>query len=80
MTGPLSTPGRGRKRAAEAARALLVPGQRACPGCAAPLRARQRGACSNRCRAMLSRRRQVEARAAWLQAWAVRAYAALGIV
>jgi predicted nucleic acid-binding Zn ribbon protein len=52
----------------------------ACPICGTTLPARKRSACSSRCRAELSRRQRVSARAAWLQAWVARAYVALGIV
>jgi predicted nucleic acid-binding Zn ribbon protein len=60
----------------ETAVALLA---RSCPACGAALSGRKK-ACGGRCRGLLTNRRQAEARAAWLLAWAVRAYTALGVV
>ena len=63
---------------AESVRTLLARESRWCPVCEATrLRGRQT-VCSPGCRR--ERRRQAEARAAWLRTWAVRASAALGIV
>jgi len=39
------------------------PSQDTCPVCGTPLRGRQRSACSDRCRAALSRRRRIPVRA-----------------
>ena len=52
---------------------------RVCPACGAALTGRKR-ACGGGCRGRLTKRRQAEARAAWVTSWAARAYAALGNV
>lgn len=58
---PLSAPAFPDHLASESARALLA--ARRCPGCEASLTGRQRGACSARCRARLSRVRATAAAA-----------------
>jgi predicted nucleic acid-binding Zn ribbon protein len=45
----------------ESARALVAARGRECPGCGKALTDRQKGACSGKCRARLSRQRQAEA-------------------
>jgi pyruvate/2-oxoglutarate dehydrogenase complex dihydrolipoamide acyltransferase (E2) component len=52
---------------AESVRALVVASERRCSACGKPLTRRQRLACSAKCRATLSRRRQDAARRAQLQ-------------
>ncbi len=47
---------------AKAARALVAGIPLPCLGCGKPLQGRQRGACSAKCRAALSRRRREETR------------------
>jgi predicted nucleic acid-binding Zn ribbon protein len=46
---------------AESARALVAAPGRECPGCGRALTDRQKGACSGKCRAKLSRQRQAAA-------------------
>ena len=46
---------------AEGARALVAASERECPGCGKTLTDRQKGACSGKCRAKLSRQRQAAA-------------------
>jgi len=53
--------GSDREVSPESARALVVVSWSECPGCGMPLTDRQRGACSGKCRAKLSRQRQAEA-------------------
>ena len=71
MSGSVAQEGAGKT-----AVALLA---RSCPACGARLTGRKR-ACGGGCRGRLTKRRQAEARAAWLRDWAGRASAALGIV
>jgi pyruvate dehydrogenase E2 component (dihydrolipoyllysine-residue acetyltransferase) len=56
-----------RETLGESARALVAASERRCRVCEKPLARRQRGACSAKCRATLSRRRQDEARQALIQ-------------
>ena len=72
----MPTPSPSHDGAGETAVALLA---RSCPACGARLTGRKR-ACGGGCRGVLSRRRQAEVRAARIRDWAVRAYAALGVV